>query len=312
MGIYDRDYARREGSGFLGSIGDRGTVCLWLIGITVGVFIIQVLTTPAGKLGPFTPLFLLQPERVFEGQVWRLATYAFLHWPNQIVTIVFSMLFLWWFGRDMEEMYGPREFLAYYLAVVLLGGVGFVLTALLCRAPLELPYLGSGSAGPVAAVLVLCACYYPRRIILLFFILPVPIWLVVVLLVAINAYSFLAGLAGLQQGFGATAAQVAPTLTACLFALAYYKWQWRVTSWWPDLQGLRRRLRRPPLRVYREEEPPTPVRVGAPLPPAEDEQLEAKMDAILEKISRTGKESLTDSERQVLLRASEIYKRRRS
>jgi hypothetical protein len=46
--------------------------------------------------------------------------------------------------------------------------------------------------------------------------------------------------------------------------------------------------------------------------PAEDEQLEAKMDAILEKISRAGKESLTESERQVLLRASEVFKRRRS
>ena len=48
-------------------------------------------------------------------------------------------------------------------------------------------------------------------------------------------------------------------------------------------------------------------------PPAqEDEQLEAKMDAILEKISRVGKENLTESEHAVLQRASEVFRRRRS
>ena len=43
-----------------------------------------------------------------------------------------------------------------------------------------------------------------------------------------------------------------------------------------------------------------------------DEHLEAKLDAVLEKLTRSGKESLTDAERQVLLQASEIYKRRRT
>jgi hypothetical protein len=108
---------------------------------------------------------------------------------------------------------------------------------------------------------------------------------------------------------GVMAAVVSAPLAAAAFALGYYKFQWRVTTWWPDLRGLRRRLTRPPLRVYREEEPATPVSVSATSP--DDEQLEAKMDAILEKISRTGKESLTPGEREVLLRASEVFKRRR-
>src|SRR6185437_2938450 len=33
MGIYDRDYVRREGSSFLGALGERGRVCKWLVGI---------------------------------------------------------------------------------------------------------------------------------------------------------------------------------------------------------------------------------------------------------------------------------------
>jgi membrane associated rhomboid family serine protease len=310
MGIYDRDYVRREGSGFLGSFIDRGAICKWLIGITVGVFVVQVLTTPGGAARPsgFTQVFWLTAHDVLHGQVWRLLSYAFLHDPGSPWPILWNMLFLWWFGRDMEDIYGPREFLAFYLGAVLLGGVAFVLTSLATAAPGAAPYWTA--AGPVAAVLVLCALHYPTRIIYLFFVLPVPIWLIAVVQVALGAWQFLGG-AQAGPGMGGYIAAVASvSLTAALFAFCYYKGQWRVTTWWPDLGAWRKRMRQPRLRVYREEEHPTPVSVAAPS--HEDEQLEAKMDAILEKISRTGKESLTESERQVLLRASEVFKRRRS
>jgi hypothetical protein len=87
----------------------------------------------------------------------------------------------------------------------------------------------------------------------------------------------------------------------------------------PNLKALAKRRGQPRLKLYRDvdEERSAPVGVTAapPPPPAgrpEDEQLEAKMDAILEKISRFGKENLTESEREVLRQAAEAIKRRRS
>ena len=74
---------------------------------------------------------------------------------------------------------------------------------------------------------------------------------------------------------------------------------------------------RPRLRVYHEEAsqaaPPVAV-VEAPAATSHDvdEQLEAKLDAVLEKVARFGQESLTDVERQLLLRASELYRKRRT
>lgn len=103
-------------------------------------------------------------------------------------------------------------------------------------------------------------------------------------------------------------------LAGAAFAFAYCKMQWRLTTWWPGLKKWRRGLNQPRLRVYHgEEEQPAPVPASpAPLVKQEDEELlEAKMDAVLEKISRVGKENLTESEKDVLLRASEIYRRRR-
>src|SRR5262249_38671828 len=111
MGIYDREYYRREGPSFLDSLHLRGRVCAWLIALHVGVWFIQLLTRtafpPGGQVmlylpGPFTDALVLNTEKVLDGQVWRLLTYAFLHDPGVgfmpgsfYLHILFNMLFLW-------------------------------------------------------------------------------------------------------------------------------------------------------------------------------------------------------------------------
>jgi membrane associated rhomboid family serine protease len=308
MGIYDRDYVRREGPSFLGSFVERGRVCRWLVGINAACFLVQILTMPRPDvptshptLGWFTDAFQLDVQSVLHGQVWRLLTYSFLHDPGGIMHILFNMLFLWWFGSDVEELYGPREFLSFYLAASFAGGLLFFGSSLAWK-PDTVPCIGA--SGGVLAVLVLCVIHYPSRIIYLFFLLPVPLWLFVVVILAGDAYVYL------SKVDSSTA--VAAHLGGALFAGVYYRLHWRLTDSLPQLRLWRRRLFRPRLRVYREEEARSPVHVPAVSGGADDEQLEAKMDAILEKLMRVGKENLTESEREVLLRASEIFRRRRS
>jgi membrane associated rhomboid family serine protease len=308
MGIYDRDYYRREGPSFLGSFLERGTVCTWLVGLNVVAFIVQMLTrvqVPEGwDQGPFTQGLWLNVEAVLHGQVWRLLTYAFLHDTGNIWHILFNMLFLWWFGSDLEDLYGPKEFLTFYLTAAVVGGLSYVAAVEL---GLHRAAVALGASGAVTAVLVLCACHFPRRVIYLFLFLPVPIWAFVVFSVAQDAFSLL----GDSNHGVATSAH----LGGAAFGFLYYKLHWRLSGLLPQLGTWKRRLAQPRLRVYREEEPQTPVSVAAPAAAAagaDDEQLEAKMDAILEKISRVGKENLTEHELQVLRRASEKFKRRRT
>jgi membrane associated rhomboid family serine protease len=317
MGIYDRDYYRREGPSFLGSFLERGTVCTWLVGINVAAFIVQMLTRvqvpgeivlgvqlPGGwGPGPFTQALWLDVDAVLHGEVWRLLTYAFLHDTSNIWHILFNMLFLWWFGTDLEDLYGPREFLTFYLTAAVLGGLSYVAAVQL---RLHAGAVALGASGGVTAVLVLCACHFPRRVIYLFLFLPVPIWAFVVFSVVQDAF----GVLGHSENGIASSAH----LGGAAFGFLYYKLQWRLSGFLPRFQTWKRRLAQPRLRVYREEEPQTPVGVAAPAAAAgaDDEQLEAKMDAILEKISRVGKENLTENELQVLRRASEKFKRRRT
>ena len=39
--------------------------------------------------------------------------------------LLFNMLCLWWFGSDMEQLYGRREFLAIYLTSAFLSGCAY-------------------------------------------------------------------------------------------------------------------------------------------------------------------------------------------
>jgi hypothetical protein len=162
-----------------------------------------------------------------------------------------------------------------------------------------------GASGGVTAIMVLFACHFPQRVVLVFFILPMPIWALVALAVLMDSFVLLSG----QQ----TQTAVIVHLAGAGFGFAYYKLQWRVSPLWTWLRTWRGQRSRPRLRVFQaEDEPAEPVAVGPASASNVDEQLEAKLDAVLEKVARSGQASLTESEREILFRASEIYKRKRT
>ena len=61
-----------------------------------------------------------------------------------------------------------------------------------------------------------------------------------------------------------------------------------------------------------DAEKPVAVSAHSAPPALADEHLEAKLDAVLEKIAKWGKESLTQQEQDILKLAAEMYKKRRS
>jgi membrane associated rhomboid family serine protease len=299
MGFYDRDYYR-QGSGLSEVFARTGQVCKGLLLANILVFFFQALDRQAGGL---TDWFLLDTQRVFRGEVWRLISYAFLH--VDLLHLLFNMLFLWWFGSELEERYGRWEFLAFYLLAALAGGLAFqaygaavsyqesgTLTAESLRCV--------GASGAVTAVLVLAACHFPNRVIYIFFVLPAPLWLFVLLIVLVDALYFMKG--------ESTGTAVVVHLAGAGLGLVYYLRGWRLLALGEWLASWRRP--RPRLRLYRGED----AAPAAPVPPrtAEEIELEAQLDAVLEKLSRSGRASLTESERALLLRASEIYRKRRS
>ncbi|MBX7106471.1 MAG: rhomboid family intramembrane serine protease [Gemmataceae bacterium] len=302
MGVYDRDYYRNEPGGFARWV-PTNRVCQWLIGINIAVFIIQLVTRynpQLGIAGPVTEWLDLKPDRVIRGEIWRLITSAFLHdqaWQH----IVFNMLFLWWFGRAVEELYGSREFLATYLVAAAVSSLAFCIQQWTMNP--GKPAAALGASGAVTAMLVIYAMHYPTQTVYLFFVIPVPIIVMVALYVVADAIGLMGGRAGESVAFAAH-------LGGAAFGFLYFRYHWRVMNWWPSRMSMRpRKFNRPRLKVYREPaEEDTALAHGGH---EEVNELEEQLDSVLEKVARLGKSSLTDKEHRILLKASEKYKQRR-
>jgi membrane associated rhomboid family serine protease len=294
MGIYDRDYYREHSHNYLDTVLGEGPVCKFLILANALLFVVPVLLPPPSQAAFYDALVLRADHAA---QVWRFVTCLFVHPHLSIWTLVFTLLFLWWLGSDLEQLYGSREFLAFYLLAGVLGSGAFALAAYFGGRP-EQPIMGP--SGAITAVLVLFAFHFPSYKMLLFWVVPVPIWLMVV--------AQIAGSVAVDPM--AHPGRVAMNLAGAVFGALYYRKQWRLTGLWPTRR--REPARTKKLRVYQPEEVREPVSVAAHRDASSvDEHLEAKVDAVLEKMARTGKESLTETEREVLVKASEIYRKKR-
>lgn len=317
MAIHDRDYYREEGNGFLDAVG-RQTATVWLLTVTVVVFVVQYLTGGRDRdgvwdptLSPLCSLGEYNYRRIMAGELWRLLTPIFLH--AGLLHLAFNMLVLYFTGTQIEERYGRREFVLFYLLTGFLANVGYLLVHVLIQPPQA---LAVGASGAVLAVLVLYACNWPRQPVYLYFVLRMPVWVLVVGIVILNA------LGAAASGLGATDSRVAFVvhLWGALFGALYFKWGGRITDLLPSRSRRQEQAApRPRLRVVSpepdelDEEDPVPASVEAQPRPAQaaDEHFEARVDAVLEKVSKHGQESLTPEERQLLFQASERYKRRR-
>ena len=300
MGIYDRDYYRDDRRNPIDTILGEGPVCKFLVLATTACFFLPYLL-PRHMIPEFYGALALMPARVVHGEIWRLVTFLFLHpaggswFGGDIWALVWTLLFLWWFGSDLEQLYGSAEFLVFYLLTGVLAGLGFMAWAY-ARGVAE-QAVTLGPAGAISGMLVLFALHFPSYKMRIWM-LPVPIWVVVLLQIA--------GSVTLSPLHDVGA--LAMNLTGALFGALYYKKQWRLSALWPNLSAkapARVKVRTRPAEI--EEEP-----VAVAAPSDVDEHLEAKVDAVLEKMGRSGKESLTSAERELLMRASAIYRQKRT
>jgi len=82
-----------------------------LVGIHVALAIVACLLVAAGG-GGLLDLMMFDSARVLgSGQVWRLATYAFIHSPMQLLWFAIEMYMLFVFGREVEKFIGQRAYI---------------------------------------------------------------------------------------------------------------------------------------------------------------------------------------------------------
>ncbi|MBN1852690.1 MAG: rhomboid family intramembrane serine protease [Pirellulales bacterium] len=288
MGIYDREYIRREEPGIhLGGLPQ--TFVMRIVLLTFAVYVLQLMT--GGSLGWWTRYLALEDD--IWRQPWKfykLLTYGFLHDPGDLWHILFNMFGLWMFGRSIEQRYGSREFLAFYLAAVVLAGLGWLVIEQFSGAS-NVRHVILGASGGVVAIMILFALNYPRQTVYLMGIIPLPMWVVAIFLV-------IGDLRGATVRENAGNVAYTAHLAGAAVALVYYQLGWRLSRFLPSRVAIPAIQRGPKLSVHTLDDAPS-------------HETEDRVDDILRKIQREGQESLTRRERKILEDASREYQRRR-
>jgi membrane associated rhomboid family serine protease len=304
MGIYDREYYRGEAGG-PGWFGGIAPWCKTLIVINCVMFLLQ--NALHGDSEFIREWLEASPENIFRhGRIWQLWTATFLH--GGLLHILGNMWFLWLVGREMESLYGSKDFLAFYLTAGGVSTLGWAALQALSGANHHM----LGASGAVMAVVTLYTLFYPRREILFFFV-PMPMW------VLLAIYLVFPLLNGQNQGI-AYEAHLAGAGFAFLFKQFDLRWSRLISG----------RFRRPRLKVFmptvdydaprtRSTGPGRSPSLGEGFAPKvsttsviSEEQLDERLDEILAKIAREGRSSLSEEEQRILQEASRRAQSKRS
>lgn len=234
------------------------------------------------------------PTSPFEA--WRYVTYMFVH--VDFWHFVFNMLMLWMFGDGVAEYMGVKHFTAMYLFCGVFAA--FFSFALCLLGLTNNPIIGA--SGALMGIFVACYKFFPESRLLLFFFFPMKLkhamW-VMVLIDLLMAHSgdgvaHFAHLGGVVAGF---------------IYMYFYQHGFR------RMQGS---FRQPRMRVHTSERYERPEAKSARS--SEPEILEGdvfyvdeekRMNEILNKVKLEGIHSLSESEKQFLLKAGDRLRRRR-
>jgi membrane associated rhomboid family serine protease len=311
MGLLDREYYREEEGGPLAAWLRRGLCTKILVAVNILAFIIQIASQGRANSGPFAGALALIGDPVMQGEIWRLVTYSFLHATdgNGLLPFLFNVTLLWVIGHEVEERLGVGPYAAFYLLAAAVGGLALLSAARfgLNGATLEATRM-FWAAAPITALLVWLTLNVPRHRVTFFYSLSVPIWMVLAVAIGFDVWGFV--LPGDSAADGRRLTLVGH-FGASLFAIAVYG-----ATRQPRRHTGRRPVRRarPDLRIFREEKVSEAIEETRPTPsssPEADELLEEQLDAVLAKVAAHGQTSLNPAEREVLQRASEVYRRRR-
>ena len=311
MGLEDRQYYRDDeqysytgnfGSGGYGGSAASGpatwTIITWIILINVAVFLIDTFTGPSEKvegLGQLMSLLALDTDQPWK--VWTFLTHGFAHSSMDSETsfwhLLGNMITLFFLGRPVEQRLGRNEFLRFYVVALLVAALVMFVAVLATGGQSVMV----GASGAVSGVVMLFIFMYPKVKVLLMGIIPMPAWLLGVLLIGMD----------LSRAF-APESHIAwqAHLGGAAFGALYWQMKWNLRwlgSWLGGEAGTSGGgigsvfKSRPKLKVHRPE--------------AKFEKLKSEADVVLEKINTQGEQSLTRRERKILNQYSEMLRKQR-
>jgi membrane associated rhomboid family serine protease len=282
-----------------------------IILINTAVFLILLLSKIILTLSQSSGIYLLILDQLqlpasttaFLHKPWTLITYFFTH--EDIFHILFNMLFLYWFGRLVDEYLGAKRVIALYFLGGIVGGVIYMVIYNLL--PFFQPNVQTaqmlGASAAAFSVAVGASTLLPNYTFNLIFLGPIRIKFIALFYIILS----LAQTVG--PNAGGNLAHLGGALVGYLFIKLLQngtdlgKPIYAVMNGW---SGLFRK--RPSMQVtYREKQVYRSTNVYTSGSSAATIEMpdQTEIDMILDKISKSGYESLTKEEKQKLFKASQ-------
>lgn len=268
MGIYDRDYNQFKHQPQMRLTMPRLTpVVKWLLIINFAIFFLQFFIPVLGQF--IDEWFAVIPAGlIWSLQLWRYISYQFLH--GGIWHIFANMLGLFFFGPLLERQWGSKRFLRFYLLCGLTGGILYALLAL--SGVLDVGVL-VGASGAIYGILAAVACLYPNMRVYIYGIFPIPLFMLIIIIVIASTLGFFGG-----DNQGGDAAHLAGLATG--FILLKYQ------SVFANIR-IKNKQGSWEKKIKREQD------------------FQAEVNQILDKVNRDGISSLTHREKSILKKATE-------
>ncbi|WP_306307943.1 rhomboid family protein [Chryseotalea sanaruensis] len=247
--------------------------------------------------------FTIPPQfSEFLTRPWTLFTYSFAHSLTDIFHILFNMLALYWFGRLFIEYLGSDKLVALYVLGGMAGAIFYLVMFNTIPYFIEASNFNGmvGASAAVFAIMVAVATLLPDYTFYLLFLGPVKIKYIVFVYIVIsfigsvgpNAGGNLAHLGGALMGF--------VYMKQLQAGVNWGGWITAVIDWVKDLFQPR-----PKVKVsYRKEEAAFAQKKNVKVTSEKGKISQEEIDAILDKISDGGYESLTKDEKEKLFNAS--------
>jgi len=242
----------------------------FIISINFLIFILQYLSGMEDEL--FT-IFGIVPSKTFgELMLWQPFTYLFFH--GGIWHVLINMFVLWMFGSELEKFWGKKEFLRFFFITGIGSGLITILFSLSSTNPVV------GASGAIYGVLLAYGLLFPNRLVYLYFLIPIKVKYLVMLIGAIAFFSSL--------NPGNSNISHLTHLSGMVIGFIYL----RSSINWNTINHF---------VIHRKDE------IKRHYEDKKNEQREAlklQVDAILDKINDVGYDNLSESEREFLFKAS--------
>ena len=238
------------------------------------------------------------PEEPIEvlKQPWSLLTYSFLH--GGFTHILFNMIWLNFFSKFILNLFSEKRFLTVYLLGALYGGLLFV------TAYNVFPVFQSkagyllGASASVSALMVFAATYSPN-ISFRFFMVTIKLWQLAVGLFLLDLFRL-----GSGTNPGGMLSHVGGAVFGYLYAVQLAKgndiglWFEKIVA---SLVNLFKTKKNTPFRKVHK----TPKNTSKKKTTSVKDERQIKIDGILDKIGKSGYESLTKQEKDFLFKAGD-------